>query len=33
VLESIGSVSKEMRDRIIQNLQKARAIRSNIEFY
>jgi predicted transcriptional regulator len=33
VLESIGSVSKEMRDQIIQNLQKARAIRSNIEFY
>jgi DNA-binding transcriptional ArsR family regulator len=32
VLESIGSVSRETRERIIRNLQKARAIRSAIEF-
>jgi hypothetical protein len=33
VLESIGTVSRETRERIIRNLQKARAIRSTIEFY
>jgi hypothetical protein len=31
VLESIGTVSRETRDRIIRNLIKARAIRSTLE--
>jgi hypothetical protein len=33
VLESIETVSKETREQIIRNLQKVRAIRSNLEFY
>jgi hypothetical protein len=32
VLESIGTVSRETKERIIRNLQKSRAIRSTLEF-
>jgi hypothetical protein len=32
VLESIGSVSRETREKIIRNLQKAKAIRSTLDF-
>jgi AcrR family transcriptional regulator len=33
VLEAIGNASPETRDRIVHNLQKARAIRSTLEFH
>jgi hypothetical protein len=33
VLEAIGNASPETRDGIVHNLQKARAIRSTLEFH